>query len=424
MELDSGSTPPQTSPVLLMISLQEIKPRQIRALLLLLVLAPLIPTGLLLRFMFETVQQEREAARDTITSAWQDSLSIATRALSVTLKPEILSPTAVSRPAAEIIAAALRRSFDHEVRIRVLAKDRTVLAGASHVPGRPVASTDISSLLPGATVELFTADRSLIQQAVKDQIDSYTRTAVFTISANMLIALVAGWAFLRQIRTQELQTSSLATLAHELRTPVASMRLLLDTIREGRCPDQAEYLELIARENTRLSRLVDQFLTHARLELGNDGFIPSSIAMADIVSASEENLGQRLHAEGTNYHSALASDLPNIPGDAASLICLLDNLLDNAWKYTGPNKDISLQLECKNDGVEMAVRDNGVGIPPAERAAIFDRFHQIDHRLARSAEGCGLGLSIVKRIVELHRGRITVESQLGKGSTFTVWLPT
>ncbi len=256
-----------------MISLQEIKPRQIRALLLLLVLAPLIPTGLLLRFMFETVQQEREAARDTITSAWQDSLSIATRALSVTLKPEIMSPTLVSRPAAEIIAAALRRSFDHEVRIRVLAKDRTVLAGASHVTGRPVASTDISSLLPGATVELFTADRSLIQQAVKDQIDSYTRTAVFTLSANMLIAFVAGWAFLRQIRTQEIQTSSLATLAHELRTPVASMRLLLDTIREGRCPDQSEYLELIARENTRLSRLVDQFLTHARLELGKDGFI-------------------------------------------------------------------------------------------------------------------------------------------------------
>ncbi|MEO7933769.1 MAG: HAMP domain-containing sensor histidine kinase [Chthoniobacterales bacterium] len=404
-----------------MISLQEIKPRQIRALLLLLVLAPLIPTGLLLRFMFETVQQEREAARDMIASAWQDSLSIATRTLSVTLKNEIAAAPSHS---AEIIAAALRRSFDHEVRIRVLAKDRTLLAGAAKVTGSPVASTNISTLLPDATVELYTADRSLIQQAVRDQIDSYTRTAIFTISANILIALLAGWAFLRQIKTQELKTSSLATLAHELRTPVASMRLLLDTIREGRCPDQAEYLELLARENTRLSRLVDQFLTHSRLELGNDGLAASSIAAADMVSAAEENLGQRRHAEGTSYRSELEPNLPNIPGDAAALVCMLDNLLDNAWKYTGPNKEIALLVGCKNGGVTFSIRDNGIGIAPAERAAIFNRFHQIDNRLARSAEGCGLGLSIVKRIVELHRGRITVESQPGKGSTFTVWLPT
>ena len=406
-----------------MLSLQEIKPRQIRALLLLLVLAPMIPTGLLLRFMFETVQQEREVARDTIYTAWQDSLSLAIRVLSVSLKTEI-DNTPDRRRAAEIIASALLHSFDHEVSLRLLETNNTQLAGTRVTTGKPVASANLTKLLPGTRVELFLADRSLVQAAVKEQIDNYTRTAVITITANMLIAFVAGWAFLRQLKNQELKSSTLATLAHELRTPVASMRLLLDTIREGRCPDEAEYLELISRENIRLSRLIDQFLTHSRLELGTDAFTSATISPADVVAQAEENLRSRLSSPGTNYHSELSPNLPNIPGDFASLTCMLDNLLDNAWKYSGPNKDITLQVTNKNDGLEIAVRDNGLGIALADQATIFDRFHQLDNRLSRSAEGCGLGLSIVKRIVETHRGRICVESHPGKGSTFTVWLPT
>ncbi|HEX8371425.1 MAG TPA: ATP-binding protein [Chthoniobacterales bacterium] len=404
-----------------MISLQEIKPRQIRALLLLLVLAPLIPTGLLLRFMFETIQQERAVARETLTTAWQDSLSIATRALRTSLKTEV-EAAPDQRAAAGIIAAALRRSFDQDVRVRILA-GKTFLAGETTIAGSPVAESSISDMLPGTRVELYILERSLIQQATQEQIENYTRIAVFTISANMLIAFLAGWAFLRQIRTQELKTSSLATLAHELRTPVASMRLLLDTIREGRCPDQTEYLELMARENTRLSRLVDQFLTHARLELGTDALPLAPVAPSAVVAAAEENFAAHRHPSPLQYQSTLENNLPDILGNIASLTCLLENLLDNAWKYTGTDKHISLHVSRQAGGVEFAIRDNGIGIPPEERTAIFDRFHQIDHRLARAEEGCGLGLSIVKRIIETHHGRIHVESQLGKGSTFTVWLP-
>jgi two-component system phosphate regulon sensor histidine kinase PhoR len=272
-------------------------------------------------------------------------------------------------------------------------------------------------------VELYVPERSLAQEATREQIDNYTRIAVFTISVNMIVGCLAGWAFLRQIRTQELKSSSLATLAHELRTPVASMRLLLDTIREGRCPDQAEYLELIAKENTRLSHLVDQFLTHSRLELGTDALVLTPIAPASIVTASEENLAGRMQSPNIDYRSSLEEDLPNVLGDLPSLTCLLDNLLDNAWKYTGPNKVISLRVSREKDGVAFAVQDNGIGIAPAEQESIFDRFHQIDNRLSRTAEGCGLGLSIVKRIVEMHHGRIRVDSQLARGSCFTVWLP-
>ena len=401
-----------------MISFQEITPRQIRALLLLLVLAPLIPTGLLVRLMFETVQEERAAARETIASAWQDTLSMAVRGLENSLGND-----PASKPSPEKVWTALKKSFEHEVEVRLVGKDGRVLAGSREVMGTPAASAELPSLLPGAQVELYLDERQFVHDAVREQIASYTRTAIFTLAATSLIAGLAGWAFLRQIKTQELKTSSLATLAHELRTPVASMRLLLDTIHEGRCPDQPEYLELISRENNRLSRLVDQFLTHARLERGTDVSPLVPIDPADVVGLAKENLGARLHLPEVNFRCELASNLPKISGDLSSLVCLVENLLDNAWKYTGPNKEITLQVNSKMSGVEFAIRDNGIGIEPAEREAIFDQFHQVDHRLSRVAEGCGLGLSIVRRIVEMHRGRIRIESELSKGSTFYVWLP-
>lgn len=405
-----------------MISLQEIKPRQIRALLLLLVLAPLIPTGLLLRFMFDTVAQEREAAREIISDAYQDTLAIALRSIADDLKKG-KNFSSAHQSTEQTIAVALSRYFEPEVRVRIVNADHFVIAGADSVSGSPIVTAPVGELLPGSMVRLFLNDRSFVRDAVQEQIDAYSVTAVVVIVANMAIAGVAGWAFLRQIRNQELKSSTLATVAHELRTPVASMRLLLDTMREGRCPDQDEYLALISQENQRLAHLVDQFLTHSRLEQGTHGFAAKAVAPSVIANAAEENLRHRLQAENCRYLREMEPDLPDVFADRDSLICALTNLLDNALKYTGPEKVISLHVGPRDQGVEFAIRDNGIGIPTAEQKAIFSRFHQVDNRLARSGEGCGLGLSIVQRIIEIHRGRLSVESTPGAGSCFTFWIP-
>jgi signal transduction histidine kinase len=119
----------------------------------------------------------------------------------------------------------------------------------------------------------------------------------------------------------------------------------------------------------------------------------------------------------------MAADLPSIRGDVDALVTALLNLLDNAWKYTGDKKHIVLRTEAHNGSVCFSVEDNGIGLTPREEKRVFRRFYQVDQGLSRSAGGCGLGLSIVQSIVEAHRGSVRVESEPGRGSTFTIEIP-
>ena len=119
----------------------------------------------------------------------------------------------------------------------------------------------------------------------------------------------------------------------------------------------------------------------------------------------------------------VAADLPPLRGDKDALVTVLLNLLDNACKYTGDEKRMALRAFARDTNVCLAVTDNGIGIPDRARRRIFERFYQLDRRLTRDTTGCGLGLSIVKSIVTAHAGTVTIQSEIGKGSTFTVTLP-
>jgi signal transduction histidine kinase len=123
------------------------------------------------------------------------------------------------------------------------------------------------------------------------------------------------------------------------------------------------------------------------------------------------------------FEAHLAPNLPEIVGDADALVTALLNLLDNAWKYSGDDKRIVLRAAAQNGSVQFAVEDHGIGLAPRESARVFERFYQADQRLARTAGGCGLGLTIVQSIVAAHRGTVEVASEAGRGSTFTIKLP-
>jgi signal transduction histidine kinase len=119
----------------------------------------------------------------------------------------------------------------------------------------------------------------------------------------------------------------------------------------------------------------------------------------------------------------MAADLPPVIGDREALVTVLVNLLDNAHKYTGDDKHVVLRASASGEQVCLEVQDNGIGIPRRAMRKVFDRFYQVDQSLARKTGGCGLGLSIVRFIIEAHEGTIEVDSQVGKGSVFTVRLP-
>jgi signal transduction histidine kinase len=228
-----------------------------------------------------------------------------------------------------------------------------------------------------------------------------------------------------------LKNDLVATVSHELKTPLASIRLLVDTLLDSNGSADApfgdhvrapEYLSLIAKENSRLSRLIDNFLTFSRMERGKNRFDFQPADGAEIVEQAVAAVIDRFDGIENRLSVRVERPLP-LEGDVDALVTVVVNLLENAWKYTDEPKNISVAAERVGDRILISVADNGIGLSPRAVRKVFDRFYQVDQHLSRSHDGCGLGLSIVKYIVEAHGGEVSVESRAGCGSKFTVLLP-
>ncbi len=241
-----------------------------------------------------------------------------------------------------------------------------------------------------------------------------------------LLSLIAAAFIGRQMKLARLKNDLIANVTHELKTPLASMRVLVDTLIDGRLPEESqrrEYLEMIAKENIRLSRLIDNFLTYSRIERSKIAFVMEDADPADIAADAAEALQERLASPNCHFESKIAPDLPPINADRDAMVSALLNLLDNALKYSGDEKEISLRVFGQGGKVRFEVADNGVGLSRGELKRIFDRFYQADLKLSRQAGGCGLGLGIVKFIAESHGGSIHATSRAKEGSVFTIEIP-
>lgn len=389
----------------------EIRPKQLRALLLLLFLVPLIPTAMMARFMVDALRGERSMAAERLEQRYAASLGSALA-------------TAEGASAEEILAR-IRDYTDANVTQRIVGEKGAHIAGERNPWGPPLAQSVVPGH-PGWMAIIHTKDDALLDQSVEEQRRLFTWTLGLTATAVICIAGLAVLALRRQLALQELKNTSVATVAHELRTPLASMRMLVDTLREGRYRGEEklhEYLDLIAAENERLGRLSESFLTFSRLEKGGQVMHFESVPAADIARAAIRQMQGRLSAPGCTFAAEIPETLPAVRVDLDAIISALCNILDNALKYTGDEKRIALRVIAKNDGVSFLVEDNGVGVPEDQRRAIFRPFYQADQRLSRTREGCGLGLSIVQQIVDAHGGKISHATASGEGSTFELWLP-
>ena len=258
-----------------------------------------------------------------------------------------------------------------------------------------------------------------------------------------LLTLITGVVITARLIYQETRLSRLKTdfvshMSHELRTPLTSIRLFIETLKLGRAEskeEQEECLALLAKETERLSEMIERVLGYARLKAGRRVFQQDDVPVDNVVrDAIDAFRAQTLaDTEGRERGAHLAftieveEGLPLIRVDREAAVEALLNLIGNAWKYTGPNKRIVVFARQGGLGrrrrVLLGVRDNGPGLPKSEHARVFERFYQSRHLLSSKQPGSGLGLAITKAIVEGQGGRITVDSEPGTGSTFTIELP-
>lgn len=277
--------------------------------------------------------------------------------------------------------------------------------------------------------------------------------ALIAVSAlAALIGLVAAWrAFQRQLRLNEMKSNFVSSVSHELRAPIASVRLLAESLERGKVSEPAkqnEYFRFIGQECRRLSSLIENVLDFSRIEQGRKQyeFEPTDLTAlvretVKLMRPYAEEKGVEVKSEMELGTSNTEPPTPNIElcVDGRAMQQALVNLIDNAIKHSPKGETVTVGMEIRNPKPEIRsadspltpqlstlnlyVSDHGPGIPASEREKIFERFYRLGSELRRETPGVGIGLSIVRHVVEAHGGRVRVESEVGQGSRFTIELP-
>lgn len=225
-----------------------------------------------------------------------------------------------------------------------------------------------------------------------------------------------------------LKSEFLATMSHELRTPLNAIEgftgIMLGNMGVELHPRARDMVERIAKNSKRLLRLINDFLDLTRIESGRMELVKESLAPEELAAKWRDQIEAQYRKANLALHTAIDANLPpQLYGDEEALSKIVLNLLDNALKFT-PQGEVHLKLKRLNDTQwAIEVSDTGIGIPPHAREFIFDEFRQVDQTSKRTYGGAGLGLAIVQKMARTMGGTITLQSEVGQGSVFTVTLP-
>jgi two-component system, OmpR family, sensor histidine kinase SenX3 len=225
-------------------------------------------------------------------------------------------------------------------------------------------------------------------------------------------------------RIDAVRRDFVANASHELKTPAASIQAAAETLRAvvDEDPEAApRFAVQLEREALRLSRIVADLLDLSRLESGSE--LGDRVRLDALVREEAERYGEQARESGVRLRVE-APGAATVGGSARDLSLLVRNLIDNAIRYTPTGGSVEVSVRPDGETVTLDVRDTGVGIPARDLPRIFERFYRVDRARSRETGGTGLGLSIVRHVVENHGGSVSVESELGVGTTFTVRLPT
>lgn len=298
----------------------------------------------------------------------------------------------------------------------------------SNILGQGPVSHSLDAVAEGWTLWVGPDEYSArMNTGLGEQIRLYQQVSILVLGAVLTVGILAGWAITRQIRLQDIRSSALAAVAHELKTPIASSKLLIETLQSNydqtdSCP--RDYIRLLGIENERLANVASDFLLFSRIEQKRYQPKREPVAVHDIIREALASVHSAMHEAAIQVTTHLPETQLRVLGEQKTLTRALVNLLENAIKYSGDKK--SIEVSARQAGarsIEISISDRGIGIPPRELRRIFKPFHQANNKLSRSHEGTGLGLSIVKQIITAHHGQIWAESDGHSGATFTIRLP-
>lgn len=271
---------------------------------------------------------------------------------------------------------------------------------------------------------------TLREASLKDLVNTRMTTSV-TILVLLLFIIMFGMFFLyRNIRSEiklsRAKTEFVSNVSHEIRTPLSLISMYAETLEMGRVPEEkkTEYYHIISKEAGRLSGIVNRILNFSRMDANKKEYV---FRLIDLNALCEEVLRSYLSTlsdDGFTFDFNKTADIGPVEGDAEAIGEALINLIDNAMKYSRTKKHIVLATGRVPGYVYIEVKDEGIGIPKAYQKEIFEQFYRAPMGDVHHTKGSGLGLTLVKKTVEAHKGYVKVESTFGIGSTFRIYFPT
>jgi signal transduction histidine kinase len=290
--------------------------------------------------------------------------------------------------------------------------------------GEPEVERNLESVFSGLTLAIKLRGTTL--EALGHR---FVRTSFLILGALSLI-LAAGIVMTyrnvsKEMALARLKSDFVSNVSHELRTPLSLIRLYAETLEMGRLTSQSKYQEyycIIRKESERLTALINNILDFSRIEAGKKEYDFRETDMRELVHNTLDSYRYQIEQQGFTYEEKI-DDVPPLRVDREALARSLLNLVNNALKYSQDRKFIGVNLYRENGSVKLEVIDHGIGIPRHEQPKIFEKFYRVGEPLVHNTKGSGLGLSLVRHIVQAHGGEVLVDSTPGEGSKFTINLP-
>ena len=291
--------------------------------------------------------------------------------------------------------------------------------------GTPEVERNIEGAFPMLTLAIKLPGTTL---AAMEQ--RFVRTSFIILGAISL--LLAGGLVLthrnisREMALAKLKSDFVSNVSHELRTPLSLIRLYAETLEMGRLRSEEKYQEyycIIRKESERLTALINNILDFSRIEAGRKEYDFRETDLRELVHNTLDSYRYQIEQNGFAFEEKIAEDVPLLRVDREAMARSLLNLVNNALKYSQDRKFIGVNLFRDNGSVKLEVVDHGIGIPVQEQHKIFEKFYRVGDPLVHNTKGSGLGLSLVRHIVQAHGGEVLVDSAPGRGSKFTIALP-
>jgi signal transduction histidine kinase len=328
----------------------------------------------------------------------------------------------------DLLGPVIRRNTGPDA-VEWLVRDRTgdtVLASQASPRGSPTITATLANGILPYSLELYQPTPHLVETLLTSRRGVYfyaflLLTGILVFGLTLTIRSVAD-----QLELARLKSDFVSTISHEFKSPLTAIRHMTEILLADRAPSEdrrKRYYQVMLEQSERLSLLIDNVLDLSRMDEGRHKLELEAVNVGDLLREVVEAVDHRVHPGGFSIRTEIEDPSPTIPLDAEAITQATTNLIDNAVKYSGDSREVIVHAFSDENRFNITVEDFGIGLRAGEAERVFERFYRGGDELTRSVKGTGLGLTLVKRIAEAHGGSVTVESEPGRGSRFTIRLP-